>query len=175
MSKYPEFYGLVWPNQEPIRDSWLNQELVFSTEKGEETGIVQPKNGPCGVLAAVQAALTAYRMDRDGSCPPGKAFTTEEINGTLSEMIARCSTDGTCKMALWEDKPGENVVIKDMPVTEVAGFVSKNLDAFLGVGGPILLVYSAVATRTRAQIEEDMMMRRWRASTNLRFQPIMHE
>lgn len=157
MSQYPDFYDLIWPNRAPIVDSWLNQEIQFSTEQGEAVGIVQPKNGPCGVLAAVQAALIAYRMDREGECSPGKAFTPEEITGTLSEMISRCSADDLCRVVLWEKQPGGNVVIEEMPSTGVSAYISNNLEAFLGVGGPILLVYSVVATRTKAQVEEDIV------------------
>jgi len=50
----PDWYGLIWPEMTDIPESWLGQSLGF-----EEScpGIVQPKNGPCGVLAVVHGLV----------------------------------------------------------------------------------------------------------------------
>ena len=50
----PDWYRLVWPELQPVPESWANQGLEFSADT---FGIPQHKNGPCGVLAAVQAVV----------------------------------------------------------------------------------------------------------------------
>lgn len=159
MGDYPKYHDIVWPSIGKIKESWLHQELQFSDNPGEAIGLVQPLNGPCGVLSAIQASLIAYRMDREGTCPANKPFTKEEISATLAKMIKLCRSNenSMCKVVLWENKPGEGVKETTMSEDKVEEFVLTNLDSFLGVGGPILLVYSAVATRTPAQILDDIM------------------
>ena len=45
----------IWPEQEPIPPSWKDQRLDVTTPEGG--GIIQPLNGPCGVLSVVQGEI----------------------------------------------------------------------------------------------------------------------
>ena len=45
----------IWPDAQHIPDSWKNQRLDQFYDTTD--GIIQPLNGPCGVLAVVQAEL----------------------------------------------------------------------------------------------------------------------
>ena len=52
----PDWFNLVWPkNVQAIPESWINQKLEFSDEI--KYGLVQHKNGPCGILSVIQAVM----------------------------------------------------------------------------------------------------------------------
>ena len=55
----PPFFKVVWQDVNGIPDAWLGQTLAFTDDDADfgGLGIVQPKNGPCGVLAALHAIL----------------------------------------------------------------------------------------------------------------------
>ena len=55
----PPFFKVVWQDVNGIPDAWLGQTLAFTDDAADfgGLGIVQPKNGPCGVLAALHAIL----------------------------------------------------------------------------------------------------------------------
>ena len=60
-----DWYGLVWPAVEPLPEAWLEQGLSFSEPSQE---LIQPKNGPCGVMAVVQAVIAASALAAGGGC-----------------------------------------------------------------------------------------------------------
>jgi len=47
-----------------IPESWLNQKLEF--DANVPLGLIQYKNGPCGVLSIIQAVLISQSMGLDG-------------------------------------------------------------------------------------------------------------
>ena len=74
----PDWFQLVWGSDSSVvvPEAWLNQPLEFATAaSGDEAatapqpyrqmGLVQRKNGPCGLLAALNAVMIAQLRARD--------------------------------------------------------------------------------------------------------------
>merc|ERR1719336_2184002 len=76
----------VWERPAEIPDSWTKQTLSFD-EDG--FGIPQPKNGPCGVLAVIQATLIARRFRATGKCDI-EPFSNEDLAAALAECLWKC-------------------------------------------------------------------------------------
>jgi hypothetical protein len=84
----------VWPERVAIPESWIRQDFAFpgptavapasapdaaaapqwaavvagGDASSEEFGVLQPKNGPCGVLAVEQAVVAASALVAGGGC-----------------------------------------------------------------------------------------------------------
>lgn len=68
----PDWYGLVWPAVEALPEAWLEQGLSFSEASQE---LIQPKNGPCGVLAAVHGVVVARELAAGRAVEPKTPVT----------------------------------------------------------------------------------------------------
>ena len=94
-SRY-ENYTKIWPEAEPIPDSWKNQRLNSFMEEDTANatnpiwGIIQPANGPCGVLSVVQAELWIIMQQQTKSSPPlnKEEALTKAIANILSRIVA---------------------------------------------------------------------------------------
>jgi hypothetical protein len=78
-------WSAIWPEaKEPLLpDSWKNQRLdAFDEATG---GIVQPLNGPCGVLAVVQAEL--WLQQQPGETKPTEAQLTTAVSNILQRVM----------------------------------------------------------------------------------------
>eukprot|EP01046_Picozoa_sp_COSAG06_P027093 COSAG06_NODE_2369_length_6995_cov_7.327001_4_plen_163_part_00 len=80
----PDWYGLVWPAVESLPEAWLEQGLSFSEGSQE---LIQPKNGPCGVLAAVHGVVVARELAAGRAVEPKTPVT----DGTSSVPSQRLS------------------------------------------------------------------------------------
>src|SRR3989338_1480484 len=82
----------------PIPEQWLVQSLAFGEgpelERGEVDAawrglcIHQPKNGPCGVLAAVEG-LAAALLREEGRLRKGAAVTREDLYRVVAGILLR--------------------------------------------------------------------------------------
>jgi hypothetical protein len=77
-------------------------------------GIVQEKNGPCGVLAAVNAVLLACCLEREGELNKNRVFSAEEFVDALALIVERCNECGVVQVALWKNEVGDDVLIHEM-------------------------------------------------------------
>jgi len=69
--------------------SWLEQGLVFSTDILSRCGLTQEKNGPCGVLAAINAEVVA-----ELGCPlPSTEVNDKTMADALAVILWRCGSD----------------------------------------------------------------------------------
>jgi len=157
----PDWYSSVWPEIETIPDAWLKQGMNF--DEKVHLGIVQPKNGPCGVLAAVQAVMISQCRKKQNFSEKykpsaedlGSAITAILIQGTYDEK----GQSSPAKICTW----GSKGVGKDVEVTETKTekdlyeVVMKNIKQFQDPGGCVLLVYSATLTRGVEQIKKDIV------------------
>eukprot|EP00966_Prymnesium_polylepis_P282670 6531523-Prymnesium_polylepis.1 len=66
--------------------AWLDQGFEFSSNPLEACGIVQHANGPCGVLAVVNATLIAEA----GRPAPTQRLGTDALAGALATILLRC-------------------------------------------------------------------------------------
>ena len=86
----PHFYSLIWPSNKPIVPGWLNQSLSFSPNQTERIGILQPINGPCGILASIQAILIQHKLTATGRCKYSEPFSDRELANALKTIITNC-------------------------------------------------------------------------------------
>eukprot|EP00947_MAST-08B_sp_MAST-8B-sp1_P002785 g2785.t1 len=172
----PPFFSFVWQSKE-IPDAWLSQTIEFGAEDGfaGALGIPQPKNGPCGVLAALQALLIKQYMAEGllveaGKPVPSPAGRPDLVASAIASLICpapmRCGGAGgarreTCVLCKWADgmPRGKGVALEEgVPTADLARRVQEQayLDAFTSPGGVCLILYSALLSRGVDQARLDM-------------------
>jgi len=153
-SGLPPWYEVVWGTAEPAR-SWEIQPLAFLQEPQmpfSGVGLLQPANGPCGVLAVINAVLIAQCRLKPGWGPQYQAGDADLAMALVAifQTVAASNT-GAVTLFSWGASQGRerlDVVSRVHPVgpdTEKA--VAELLPAFKAPGGLLLIVYSCVATR----------------------------
>ena len=149
----PPFFEDIWGrNVAEIPPSWL-QPLEFSTVPGNRFGLLQPKNGPCGVLAILQATLAVQCHDED-NFGPDYCVSDEKLAGAISSVLSH--NKSSLKMATWSDKVGGLITEHAMDTVEALhAFVVEHLVEYRGEGALALIVYSAYLSRGPAQVAED--------------------
>lgn len=150
----PLWYSLIWQNHEPVPAAWLDQELQF--EAGT-IGLLQTKNGPCGVLAVINAVIIVQLDITNPKTPLG----LDALVSTLAAIISQCSTSNECTVVEWAEgsavgdgglKVQEKVLLK----TQLREHIRANLQKFTDPGGLVLLVYSCVLSRGVDQVRSDI-------------------
>ena len=82
----PDWFNLVWPkNVQAIPESWINQKLEFSDEI--KYGLVQHKNGPCGILSVIQAVLISQFIKSDAFDPIAYCATDLDLANAIYSII----------------------------------------------------------------------------------------
>jgi hypothetical protein len=77
--------------------SWIEQGFTFSRELESRLGLTQEKNGPCGVLAAVNAVLIAHM-----GCPlPSAPVDDRALCDALGLILWRCASESKVVLAKW--------------------------------------------------------------------------
>jgi len=162
-SDLPDWFGLVWPSdKKEIPDFWLQQDLKFSSEPAESFGIIQRKNGPCGLLAVVQAEIAVEVLKSGGTLSPSYVVSDAVLARALSAIINRCrpSESSACVLAEWDsaDAKAFGKRVREVPVASsgLVAAVEARLPAFTGNGGAVLLLYSCVLSRSPAQLRADL-------------------
>ncbi|EOD16960.1 hypothetical protein EMIHUDRAFT_244613 [Emiliania huxleyi CCMP1516] len=136
---------------------WIEQGFEFSAAPESRCGLLQGKNGPCGVLAAVNAELLAQK-----GCPPPSAAATEaDLRAALAAILWRCaSADAPAGakesvaqevvLARWEGAVGGPIVTESFAAdgaASVAANLAPLMPALRQKGGVVLLCYACVLTR----------------------------
>lgn len=134
----------------------------------EGLGVVQPKNGPCGVLAVFQSTVIANLLD-EGRLKPDVRVTDLDIARALATILLRIALKTTpnptaddpaivrlCTSI--DERTIEEVVLPSSDGSEqrVIDVLLSHINKFSGAGGAVLLVFSAVLTRTAAKVIADM-------------------
>ncbi|XP_006816566.1 putative ubiquitin carboxyl-terminal hydrolase MINDY-4 [Saccoglossus kowalevskii] len=157
---------------------WRNQGFGFSNKPRLEYGMVQHKGGPCGVLASVQACMLQHLLFGKDKVP--STASLEPTNHERSTCLAHAITDilwraGEKKQAILALPSGrsifsgggrykpdhltETLVLNSFTkYDELSDFVRANVGVFEGdqCGGVILLLYSALLSRTIDNVIGDM-------------------
>jgi len=180
---------VVWPAEvedvetlQMVTNVWGGQGFEFAKEVqgGEgrfQFGFKQHKNGPCGVLAAVQAELLGeilwpstaeesqadvMEWDRlDGEVLDD--FTSKSLPTAISSILWRCRPDANASVKLViVDEPMETPlkweclrVIECSQQSQLQKMVQGVLNIFTGKGGVVLLLYSCVMTRGLQKVWEE--------------------
>ena len=186
-------HTVVWPakvsleNEEVCQrllDTWHVQGLAFAdppkVRGGDgrfQFGLIQHRNGPCGILAAVQAELLRElvwpEIEEDDNVDHQDWDTLEE--DVLREVSTKCLVTAVSEI-IWRARPDKDAVAKIVLVDEelshplaydslevvdcgskeqVSAMVRGVLDIFTKPGGVILLLYSVVLTRGCHKVWEE--------------------
>ena len=110
-----EWYSLVWGSRERVVPAWLEADIKLI-----HLGIVQNKNGPCGVLTAINAVLLANALEREGELDKKKVFSAEEFVDALASIVEQCTEPAaeTVQVAVWQDEIGGDVHVSEQPKGE---------------------------------------------------------
>ncbi len=104
-----EWYSVVWGTRERIVSAWLEADIKLI-----HLGIVQNKNGPCGVLSAINAVLLANALEREGELDKKKVFSAEEFVDALASIVELCSGAAEAvQVAVWKDEIGGDVHVSE--------------------------------------------------------------
>ncbi|KAK2841463.1 hypothetical protein Q7C36_013042 [Tachysurus vachellii] len=157
-------------------DEWRCQSFTFSSRPALRYGIVQKKGGPCGVLAAVQAAVLQNLLF--------EGISSDALSERLSDAVrTKCLTD-TMAGILWRAADRKNVtvainsgrtqfiptgyyrsegVLEMITCVDVQSFedlkllIEQHIHQFeSGPFGCVLLIVSAVLSRTIPLVRGDM-------------------
>lgn len=171
-SSVPDWFRAVWPSSaassfESIPEAWSMQTLQFEdvqypgAEKSVGCGLVQPKNGPCGLIAAIQAACIAelIRTGNDGTLK----ITDEVLVSSLGSILWQAATasdagksSAVAKLVTKASSDGVDMVdFTDKDALTKA--IAESIDTFKSAGGVVLFLYSLVVTRTVEEIRSDVM------------------
>jgi len=154
----PAYYSMVWQDPaSPVPEAWADQSLAFTS--GLE--LPQLKNGPCGVLAAFQAAVVACLLSSNGSVAPDQTPTDQELAGAVMDMLLQAVREGSdVRLVSWQDasQPCQAVTEQLVPADRetLAPNVLNWLPSLFAPGGAVLLLYALVATRGVDQLRQDM-------------------
>eukprot|EP00978_Attheya_sp_CCMP212_P004822 scaffold10619_cov41-Attheya_sp.AAC.2 len=154
---------LLGAHDTPIPTAWKEQDLQFCESSW---GMSQNKNGPCGVLAVLNAlALVHAGLPEPTSVASASSSTEQSLLwaiATILQTIARESSTDTVKIASFSS-PGSteithtDILLKDEETKSgVADRLMEALKSFsLGPGACLLVCYSAILTRGVEQVLED--------------------
>eukprot|EP00949_MAST-11_sp_MAST-11-sp1_P004409 g4409.t1 len=160
----PGWYDLVWGGEKTIPEAWMEQGLQFfkgDSQPFSSLGLVQGKNGPCGVLAALNAVLVANLMGK-GVLSASYVPSKEDLADALCEILqapARASNSSVCALARWRDgepkSSKDSVEFDEVSLSNLGAEVRSRIDSFMSAGGCLLLVYSLVQTRGAEAVRRD--------------------
>lgn len=161
--KEDDWMKRIWDGQE-VPPAWSNQSLAFEhkVDVSDDSpaaafagiGIVQPKGGPCGLLAAFQGVLVGHLM-RTGKLKAGLVPSPDDIATTIATILIRASTSegegGPDKvhLASWENGVSSALLVREVDASDSAAVTAackEQLTLFAQEGGALLLLYSLVLT-----------------------------
>ena len=138
--------------------SWVDQGFEFCADSQSRCCLIQHKNGPCGVLAVVNAEVLALM----GRPLPSASVDDGVLCAAFGAILWRCATAGQITLARWAESPGGDVVgeepfVADGPAA-VAARLLPVLPSWKQRGGCCLLCYSAVLTRGIDKVKTDVAL-----------------
>ncbi|XP_071505991.1 probable ubiquitin carboxyl-terminal hydrolase MINDY-4 [Diadema antillarum] len=163
-----------------FNDEWRLQGFGFNSISDISYGIVQHKGGPCGVLASIQACMLQRLLFPEGNIQMTAANLkqltlkrrTDSLVQAICDIVWRAGQKQSAAIALPTPKahfPGggryktdgvtETINLNLFKTrSELQEFVQANIGTFLDSRGPgcILLLYSALFSRTLDMVIEDM-------------------
>lgn len=136
--------------------------------QGQRIGLLQPKNGPCGVLAVVNAAFIAQCMNQNIPSFGLNFIPTDQLLAeALATIIQKAKADGPCKVAQWKGKKppvhffqwrldvvGEDISLENVQDDQLVPYLEKHIGSFKGRGGVVLFLYSVVFSRGISQVSK---------------------
>ena len=139
--------------------AWIEQGFEFSTDAHSRCGIIQHENGPCGVLACVNAQVLA-----DLGCPlPSLAVDDATLCTALGAILWRCAgTSGRVTLCRWADGVGGPLAPDEPFAADGVASVAAQLQPFVPSlkqrGGCCLFCYACVLTRGVNEVRADVAL-----------------
>ncbi|GBG24018.1 Hypothetical Protein FCC1311_002362 [Hondaea fermentalgiana] len=154
-----ELTQVLFGGEKPA-EAWTQQALDWY-ENG--VGITQVKNGPCGVLAALEALVVASRLERGSAVlDPKEPVSDEEYAHIVSTVIARCtesSGKSEATMCLWRaGAKHESMDTKSVKLDQVETFVHDHMEDYASKGFLEVLLCSCVLSHGVEQTQQEVLM-----------------
>eukprot|EP00944_MAST-04C_sp_MAST-4C-sp1_P002621 g2621.t1 len=177
----PDWFTLTWgkdiqPNSLP--EAWACQKLEFvSGEKPSafgKVGLVQKQNGPCGVLAVINAVLIQVLIEnKKAHFGADYAAVDEDLGAAIHKIVSKShiAIANTLSVALWNssasfvDEAGDNgdsTYVDRIEIHQVMlgqssiDFFVKHIDHFKRPGGLLLVIYSCILNQGIDKINKDV-------------------
>lgn len=162
-SDKPDWFELTWGDAE-VPQSWSEQRLEFMGPRGGPfggVGLVQGRNGPCGVLAVINAVL----VEQCRALPtwgPDFSATDEHLAAAIVSILRTVSgqADGRpCRIARWSagaSPTSSGIEVAEVPPDELPSSVAALLPQLKAGGGLLLLIYSCVLTKGVPAVASEM-------------------
>ena len=148
-----EFYKLIWGRDDvPIDPSWLEQDWKFM-----KLGVVQRKNGPCGLLCVVNGILLSRLLEHEGLLEADHAFSAEEMVDSLCYIVEQCTDEDFIELPLWKGIGPDVELTRLQKGQEAREWMLEHDDSYFHVGSIVLLIYACVFTRGVEKIKADLV------------------
>eukprot|EP00038_Savillea_parva_P013695 m.9080 g.9080 ORF g.9080 m.9080 type:complete len:736 (-) comp2593_c0_seq1:38-2245(-) len=169
-SIWADVEAVCWPaphERASVLSIWLNQGIEFSPEPGLHSYIVQHENGPCGLIAPIQALVIQQLLHTPPSPPidPSTANVDERDDAfaaAVAQALLRAGNFTKAVLALPVNNEGARpghlppldfleLETSDLDIVKEA--VVQNLEHFYSKSGVVLLLYSLVLSRGTGVIQ----------------------
>mmetsp|Transcript_20836 Transcript_20836/g.38775 ORF Transcript_20836/g.38775 Transcript_20836/m.38775 type:complete len:516 (-) Transcript_20836:257-1804(-) len=155
----PSMEGTVLGLGEVLGEAWLKQGIECSEHSEEALGLVQAKNGPCGVLTVINAILLANRFAQHGKFGSDK-FEQSEIVEALAQIVeSSAGSSPTVQLCSWKDGSGPEGGVAVDPVNQgntLRTVLRENYAMYTGAGAVVLLVLSCVETHGKDAVLQEI-------------------
>ena len=155
-----DWYTLVWPEEKEIPDSWLQQDLVFCKDKDCRVGLVQKRNGPCGMLAIIQSYIFDTLIEKYGKVNINEEPSDEIISIAISKCLqvsaSKTVTPDSIKLVSWKDSLGGDINTTEIKLSDLLPAVSSRINDYKSPGGIILVMYSGLLSRGIDLVKNDI-------------------
>jgi len=168
-STHPDWYTTLWGTTSPS-EAWTQQALTFDPDAANDRpfsffGLTQSKNGPCGVLAVLNALVIKTAME-DKAVPfgptahPTTALLATAITHLLSAPYRNDASSGTLQAGLWDNDGASNSDQVSFQTFETVSALEQcvlsNMDHYTRPGGLLLICYSVIQSRGVAAVQKDV-------------------
>jgi len=173
--EFEELFRIVWPPEvdKAFMDedfkNWIDQGLQIAQQVKFQVGIFQNKNGPCGLLAAVNALLIKQLVfGQPTLLTENRTPSVEEVETNLLQSLATILFRTNAQAEFFQivsrmdtTKPfslisPDNIVIDIIEKELVFEFLKENKAQYLGAGGAVLFLYSLTFSRGLDNIQTDL-------------------
>eukprot|EP00043_Microstomoeca_roanoka_P003086 m.42292 g.42292 ORF g.42292 m.42292 type:complete len:486 (+) comp11904_c0_seq6:92-1549(+) len=164
--EHADVSAVCWPFAFPqAQHAWFMQGFEFSSSLAGDCFFIQHKNGPCGVLAAIQGLVIQELLwpSDDSPAQPLAAATSASIRSALVQAITftllqSSEKGGTCLVVRGQASQQtfmttdeflaavEPQLLEFNDADELKDAVAQHLDEFIGCGGVVQYLYSLILT-----------------------------
>eukprot|EP00801_Mesodinium_rubrum_P002550 Mrub_02550.p1 GENE.Mrub_02550~~Mrub_02550.p1 ORF type:complete len:532 (+),score=96.92 Mrub_02550:3-1598(+) len=159
----PDWFNVVWPSDmDIIPDAWLHQKLEFDSQY--PIGLVQYKNGPCGILSVIQAVIIKNFITKNNDFDPYDKellIDDKDIAEAIYSIIMTVIEENIneIKMAKWHDESniGYNIDIISINNLDLLDYITSNINNFKKEGGILLIIYTVIINKGTDLIKKEIL------------------